>query len=49
MLETEILRKMNKPEKEIVGAGFNADAELQAAISIVSDRELYNRFLNISR
>ena len=46
MLELEILRKMNKPEKEILGAGFNEDSELQAAISIIRDREIYNRLLN---
>jgi carboxyl-terminal processing protease len=46
MLELEILRKMNKPEKEILGAGFNEDSELQAAIGIIRDREIYNRLLN---
>src|SRR5439155_18208847 len=33
MLEAEIMRKMNKPEKEVMAAGFNEDSVLQAAIS----------------
>lgn len=46
MLETEILRKMNKPEREVMIASFNEDQQLQAAIGIISNREVYNRLLN---
>jgi len=46
-LEVEILKKYNKPEKIITESGINDDEQLQAALSIIKDRELYNRFLEV--
>ncbi|MGH2574089.1 MAG: S41 family peptidase [Ignavibacteria bacterium] len=48
-LEIELMKKLNKTEKEIIDAGFNEDIQLQTALSIITNRELYNRFLNIGR
>lgn len=45
MLEAEIMRKLNKTESEIMGAGFREDEQLQAAVGILRDRELYNKML----
>jgi carboxyl-terminal processing protease len=45
-LEIEILKKYNKPEKQITESGLKEDEQLQAALSIIKDRTLYNRFLS---
>ena len=44
-LTKEIMRRYNKPENEITEAGLNDDVQLQAALSIIKDPVLYNRFL----
>ena len=44
-LESEILRKYNKPENLITEAGIKDDEQLQVALSIVKDRGLYNSLL----
>ncbi len=44
-LEVEILRKYNKPEKEIVEASAKDDQQLQEALRIIKDRGLYNSML----
>ena len=41
----EIMRRYNKPEGEITEAGLRDDIQLQAALSIIKDPVLYNRFL----
>jgi carboxyl-terminal processing protease len=45
-LESEILRKYNKPEKLITEAGIKDDVQLQEAINILKDRSLYNSLLS---
>ncbi len=44
-LTKEILRKYNRPEKEVTESGLKDDVQLQAALSIIKDKDLYNRFL----
>lgn len=44
-LTKEILRKYNKPYKEIMDAVFKDDIQLQAALSIIMNPEMYNGFL----
>lgn len=44
-LTREIMRRYNKPESEITEAELNDDVQLQAALSIIKDPVLYNRFL----
>lgn len=44
-LTKEIMRKYNKPYKEITEAGLKDDVQLQAALSIVKNSDLYGRFL----
>lgn len=44
-LEVEILRKYNRPEKEIVEASAKDDQQLQEALRIIKDRGLYNSML----
>ncbi len=44
-LTKEILRKYNKPYKEIMDAGLKDDIQLQAALNIILNPELYNGFL----
>ena len=44
-LMKEIMRRYNKPEGEITEAGLRDDIQLQAALSIIKDPVLYNRFL----
>jgi carboxyl-terminal processing protease len=44
-LEIEILKKYNKPERLITESGIKDDQQLQAALNIIKDRTLYNRFL----
>jgi carboxyl-terminal processing protease len=44
-LTKEILRKYNVPDKEITDAVMNDDIQLQAALSIIKDTQLYNNFL----
>jgi carboxyl-terminal processing protease len=44
-LTKEIMRRYNKPESEITEAGLKDDIQLQAALSIIKDPALYNRFL----
>ena len=44
-LTKEIMRRYNKPENEITEAGLNDDIQFQAALSIIKDPVLYNRFL----
>jgi hypothetical protein len=46
-LETEILKKYNKPEKLITETGMKEDEQLQAAYNIIKDRAAYNRFLQV--
>jgi hypothetical protein len=46
-IEKEIMRKYNKPEKDIVETGLKEDIQLQTAISILRDRAMYNSLLNI--
>jgi carboxyl-terminal processing protease len=46
-LEIEILKKYNRPDKEITDVSLRDDIQLQIALSIIKDRELYNRILNI--
>ena len=48
-LEVEILKRYNKPEKIITESGINDDEQLQAALSILRDRQLYNAFLQIAK
>jgi carboxyl-terminal processing protease len=45
MLEVEILRKYNRPEKLITESGIKNDEQLQVALSIAKDRGLYNSLL----
>ncbi len=45
LLDIEILRKYNKSDKIITEAGAKDDEQLQAAISIIKDRGLYNSLL----
>lgn len=47
-LTKEILRRYNRPEKEVTEAGLKADTQLQAALSIIKDADLYNRFLRVN-
>jgi carboxyl-terminal processing protease len=44
-LTKEILRRYNRPDKEVTEAGMKEDVQLQAALSIIKDSDLYNRFL----
>lgn len=44
-LTKEILRKYNKPYKEIMDAVFKDDIQLQAALSIIMNPKMYNGFL----
>lgn len=44
-LTKEIMRRYNKPDSEVTQAGLYNDIQLQAALSIIKDPELYNRFL----
>ncbi len=44
-LTKEIMRKYNKPYKEITEAGLKDDAQLQAALSIIKNSALYDGFL----
>jgi carboxyl-terminal processing protease len=44
-LTKEILKKYNRPEKEVTEAGLKEDTQLQAALNIIKDTDLYNRFL----
>jgi carboxyl-terminal processing protease len=44
-LTKEIMRRYNKPESEITEAGLKDDIQLQAALSVIKDPALYNRFL----
>jgi carboxyl-terminal processing protease len=46
-LAIEILKKYNKPENTIAESGINDDVQLQAALSIIRDRTMYNGFLSI--
>lgn len=47
LLEIEILKKYNRTDKEITDVSLRDDVQLQTALSIIKDRELYNRILNI--
>lgn len=44
-LESEILRRYNKPEKLVVESALKDDQQLQEAIRIIKDRGLYNSML----
>lgn len=44
-LETEILKKYNKPDNLVVEAGLKDDVQLQKALSIIKDRGYYNSLL----
>lgn len=44
-IEVEILKRYNKPEKEISLAGFKEDIQLQIALNIINNRLLYDSFL----
>jgi carboxyl-terminal processing protease len=44
-LAKEIMRKYNKPYKNIMDAGFEDDIQLQAAMSIIQTPDIYNGFL----
>jgi carboxyl-terminal processing protease len=44
-LETEILKKYNKPDRLVVEAGLKDDVQLQRALSIVKDKGYYNSLL----
>jgi carboxyl-terminal processing protease len=44
-LTKEIMRKYNKPYREITEAGLKDDIQLQAALSIIKNSALYDRFL----
>ena len=46
-LEMEILRKYNKPDNEVLNAGFKDDVQLQTALGIIKDRAVYNGYLNV--
>lgn len=46
-LEIEIMKKYNKPEKEVADIALKDDIQLQSALSIIKDRLLYNGMLNI--
>jgi carboxyl-terminal processing protease len=46
-LEIEILKKYNKPEKEVADIALKDDIQLQTALGIIKDRLLYNSMLNI--
>jgi hypothetical protein len=48
-LLTEILKRYNKSDKEITEAGMQEDTQLQAALSVIKDRTLYNSFLQPGR
>jgi carboxyl-terminal processing protease len=45
MLESEILRRYNKPEKTVVEASLKDDQQLQEALRIIKDKGLYNSLL----
>lgn len=44
-LESEILRRYNKPEKLVVESALKDDQQLQEALRIIKDRGLYNSML----
>ncbi|MEO8513733.1 MAG: S41 family peptidase [Ignavibacteria bacterium] len=44
-LESEILRRYNKPEKTVVEASLKDDQQLQEALRIIKDKGLYNSLL----
>jgi carboxyl-terminal processing protease len=44
-LESEILRRYNKPDKVVVEASIKDDQQLQEALRIIKDRGLYNSML----
>ena len=44
-LESEILRRYNKPEKLVVESALKEDQQLQEALRIIKDRGLYNSLL----
>lgn len=44
-LESEILRKYNKPEKVVVEASLKDDQQIQEALRIIKDKGLYNSML----
>lgn len=45
LLTKEILRKYSRPEKEVTESGLKEDVQIQAALNIIKDTDLYNRFL----
>ena len=45
MLEAEILKKYNKPEKLITESGIKNDEQFQAALNIIKDKGFYNSLL----
>jgi carboxyl-terminal processing protease len=47
LLEIEIMKKYNKTENEIMDISLRDDLQLQTAISIIRNKDLYNRILNI--
>lgn len=44
-IESEILRRYNKPEKVVVEASLKDDQQLQEALRIIKDKGLYNSIL----
>ncbi|MGA2667504.1 MAG: S41 family peptidase [Ignavibacteria bacterium] len=48
-LITEILKKYGKSDKEITDATMSEDTQIQAALSVIKDRQLYNSFLSAAR
>jgi len=46
-LEIEILKKYNRPEKEIADINLKGDIQLQTSLIIIKNLELYNSILNI--
>ena len=45
-LEMEILKKYNRPEKDVVSAGLHDDLQVQVALGVLKNREVYNSLLN---
>lgn len=44
-LEKEILKRYNKPDKEIVESALKNDVQLQRAVNIINDKGFYNSLL----
>jgi carboxyl-terminal processing protease len=48
LLEMEIMRKYNKPEKDVKAVEFKDDSQVQAALGLIKDKSQYSKLLNIT-